>query len=108
MKLHEKLDKTLEDQALMQTQIENLQEQIFIVKSQTTRKVQRGVTGCTTSPFSISIGAVDPIKSTVRVSVKLSDGSTPLYSYTLNETELKININQEFSGTAYIDWEISE
>ncbi len=73
-----------------------------------TKKVQRGMTGCTTSPISISIGTIDPSKSTVRVSVKLSDGSTPLYSYTLNETELKININQEFSGTAYIDWEISE
>lgn len=74
----------------------------------TTKKVQRGMTGCTTSPISISIGTIDPSKATVRVSVKLSDGSVPLYSYTLNETELKITINQEFTGFAYIDWEISE
>lgn len=108
MKLHEKLDKTLEDQEIMQTQISNLQKEISIVKSQTIKNVQRGVTGCTTSPVSISIGAIDPSKSTVKTSVKLSDGSVPLYSYTLNETELKITINQEFTGFAYIDWEISE
>lgn len=87
MKLHDSLSKIIE---------------------QTTKKVQRGVTGCTTSSVSISIGTIDPSKSTVRVSVKLSDGSVPLYSYTLNETELKITINQEFTGFAYIDWEISE
>lgn len=87
MKLHDSLSKIIE---------------------QTTKKVQRGVTGCTTSSVSISIGTIDPSKATVRVSVKLSDGSVPLYSYTLNETELKITINQEFTGFAYIDWEISE
>lgn len=85
-----------------------LHDRLEQIANQTSKQVQRGRTECTSSSTTISLSPIEPGKATVKVSVQMDDGSTPLFSYMLNANELKVNIESQFSGTAYIDWEIAE
>lgn len=85
-----------------------LHDRLEQIASQTSKQVQRGRTESTSSSTTISLSPIEPGKATVKVSVQMSDGSIPLFSYMLNANELKVNIESQFSGTAYIDWEIAE
>lgn len=85
-----------------------LHDKLEQIAQQTSKQVQRGRTECTSSTTTISLSPIEPGKATVKVSVQMADGSIPLFSYMLNANELKVNIESQFSGTAYIDWEIAE
>lgn len=85
-----------------------LHDRLEQIASQTSKQVQRGRTESTSSSTTISLSPIEPGKATVKVSVQMDDGSTPRFSYMLNANELKVNIESQFSGTAYIDWEIAE
>ena len=85
-----------------------LHDRLEQIADQTSKQVQRGRTESTSSTTTISLSPIDPGKATVKVSVQMDDGSTPRFSYMLNANELKVNIESQFSGTAYIDWEIAE
>ena len=85
-----------------------LHDRLEQIADQTSKQVQRGRTECTSSTTIVSLSPIEPGKATVKVSVQIDDGSTPLFSYMLNANELKVNIESQFSGTAYIDWEIAE
>lgn len=85
-----------------------LHDRLEQIASQTSKQVQRGRTESTSSTTTISLSPIEPGKATVKVSVQMDDGSTPRFSYMLNANELKVNIESQFSGTAYIDWEIAE
>lgn len=85
-----------------------LHDRLEQIADQTSKQVQRGHTECTSSTTTISLSPIEPGKATVKVSVQMDDGSTPRFSYMLNANELKVNIESQFSGTAYIDWEIAE
>ena len=85
-----------------------LHDRLEQIAEQTSKQVQRGRTESTSSTTTISLSPIDPGKATVKVSVQMDDGSTPRFSYMLNANELKVNIESQFSGTAYIDWEIAE
>lgn len=85
-----------------------LHDRLEQIANQTSKQVQRGRTESTSSTTTISLSPIEPGKATVKVSVQMDDGSTPRFSYMLNANELKVNIESQFSGTAYIDWEIAE
>ena len=85
-----------------------LHDRLEQIADQTAKQVQRGRTESTSSTTTISLSPINPGKATVKVSVQMDDGSTPRFSYMLNANELKVNIESQFSGTAYIDWEIAE
>lgn len=85
-----------------------LHDRLEQIASQTSKQVQRGRTESTSSSTTISLSPIERGKATVKVSVQMDDGSTPRFSYMLNANELKVNIESQFSGTAYIDWEIAE
>ena len=85
-----------------------LHDRLEQIANQTSKQVQRGRTESTSSTTTISLSPIDPGKAIVKVSVQMDDGSTPRFSYMLNANELKVNIESQFSGTAYIDWEIAE
>lgn len=85
-----------------------LHDRLEQIANQTSKQVQRGRTECASSSTTISLSPIEPGKATVKVSVQMDDGSTPRFSYMLNANELKVNIESQFSGTAYIDWEIAE
>lgn len=85
-----------------------LHDRLEQIANQTSKQVQRGRTENTSSSTTISLSPIEPGKATVKVSVQMDDGSTPRFSYMLNANELKVNIESQFSGTAYIDWEIAE
>lgn len=85
-----------------------LHDRLEQIANQTSKQVQRGRTESTSSSTTISLSPIEPGKATVKVSVQMDDGSTPRFSYMLNANELKVNIESQFSGTAYIDWEIAE
>ncbi len=85
-----------------------LHDRLEQIANQTSKQVQRGRTESTSSSTTISLSPIEPGKATVKVSVQMDDGSTPRFSYMLNANELKVNIESQFSGMAYIDWEIAE
>lgn len=85
-----------------------LHDRLEQIANQTSKQVQRGRTESTSSSTTISLSPIEPGKATVKVSVQMADGSTPRFSYMLNANELKVNIESQFSGTVYIDWEIAE
>ena len=85
-----------------------LHDRLEQIADQTSKQVQRGRTESTSSSTTISLSPIEPGKATVKVSVQMDDGSTPRFSYMLNANELKVNIESQFSGMAYIDWEIAE
>lgn len=96
MKLHEKLDKTLEDQEEIKKQYEEMKAQMDAMS-----RVQRGRTEINGEEITIAIDPVDPMAAAVTLDVQGTDAA---YVYSISEEALTVMFAEKVN--AYINWEV--